>query len=161
MKAEQKKGRYKRIAKQLTQLLEKDGDIISKMATITAVLHQKMPHFFWTGFYRKIGDNLIAGPYQGPVACQTLKKNTGVCHSCVNRGETILVPDVKQFPGHISCDPRSKSEIVIPVRPPEGRIIAVLDIDSDKYNAFDEIDQNGLEQIVALLTTEPEGSVEK
>ncbi|MCK5878437.1 MAG: GAF domain-containing protein [Holophagae bacterium] len=154
MDAKQKEGRYKRIAEQLEQLLKKDGDRISKMATIVAVLHPKMPHFFWTGFYRLVENNLIAGPYQGPVACQVLDPEKGVCRGCVERNESIIVPDVEAFPGHIPCDSRSKSEIVIPVRNSEGNVVAVLDVDSDHLNAFDDTDRHGLEQIMSVLTAE-------
>jgi len=106
--------RYKRIYEQLRGLLTKTNDKIARMATIVAVLHHKMPHFFWTGFYRIVDGELIVGPYQGPLACQVLGKNKGVCWACVNRKETIIVPDVEKFPGHIACDPRSKSEITVP-----------------------------------------------
>ncbi|NOY22438.1 MAG: GAF domain-containing protein [Acidobacteria bacterium] len=150
MDAKQKEGRYNRIAVQLEELLKKDGDTISKMATIVAVLHPKMPHFFWTGFYRLVENDLIAGPYQGSVACQVLDPEKGVCRACVDRNESIIVSDVEAFSGHIPCDSRSKSEIVIPVHDREGNVVAVLDVDSDRLNAFDEIDRDGLEKIIAL-----------
>ncbi|PJB76751.1 MAG: histidine kinase [Acidobacteria bacterium CG_4_9_14_3_um_filter_49_7] len=121
------------------------------MATLVAVLHPKMPHFFWTGFYRLVNTDLIAGPYQGPVACQMLDRSKGVCRACVDRCESIIVPDVEAFPGHIPCDSRSKSEIVIPVHDNNGNLVAVLDVDSDQLNAFDETDRAGLEKIIALL----------
>ena len=152
MNAKKKEGRYFRIAAQLEELLKKDGDIISKMTTIVAVLHQKMPHFFWTGFYRLVENDLIVGPYQGPVACQVLDPDKGVCRACVDRNESIIVPDIEVFPGHIPCDSRSKSEIVIPVRDSEGNVIAVLDVDSDQLNAFDEVDRNGLEKIIDVFS---------
>jgi len=149
--AKKKEERYHRIAAQLEELLKKDGDTISKMATLVAVLHPKMPHFFWTGFYRLVNTDLIAGPYQGPVACQMLDRSKGVCRACVDRCESIIVPDVEAFPGHIPCDSRSKSEIVIPVHDNNGNLVAVLDVDSDQLNAFDETDRAGLEKIIALL----------
>lgn len=151
MDAKKKEERYHRIAAQLEELLKKDGDTISKMATLVAVLHPKMPHFFWTGFYRLVNTDLIAGPYQGPVACQMLDRSKGVCRACVDRCESIIVPDVEAFPGHIPCDSRSKSEIVIPVHDNNGNLVAVLDVDSDQLNAFDETDRAGLEKIIALL----------
>ncbi len=151
MDAKKKEGRYSRIAVQLEELLKKNGDTISKMATIVAVLHQKMPHFFWTGFYRLVENDLIAGPYQGPVACQTLDPEKGVCRACVNRDESIIVSDVEAFSGHIPCDSRSKSEIVIPVHDRQGNVVAVLDVDSDQLDSFDETDRNGLEKIIQLL----------
>ncbi len=151
MDGKRKEGRYGRIVEQLQTLLQKDGDTISKMATIVAVLHGKMSHFFWTGFYRLVEGKLIAGPYQGPLACQTLDPVKGVCRACVSRNKSIIVPDVSLFPGHIACDSRSKSEIVVPVYDHCGNIIAVLDVDSEHLNSFDECDRSGLEKIVRLL----------
>lgn len=151
MKEKTKRERYQRILEQLTELLQKSNDRTAHMATMAAVLHHKMPHFFWTGFYRLIGEDLVVGPYQGPVACQVLDRQQGVCRAGVQRNETVLVPDVEAFPGHIPCDARSKSEIVLPVRDANGNVIGVLDVDSDKLNAFDEVDAEYLEQIVALL----------
>lgn len=121
------------------------------MATIVAVLHHKMKHFFWTGFYRIDERGLIAGPYQGPVACAVLPKGQGVCWACVDRGEPVVVANVHEFDGHIACDARSQSEVVVPVRNADGTIIAVLDVDSDKLNAFNEVDADGLSRIVELV----------
>ena len=143
--------RYERIAAQLAELFVANRDPIARMATMVALLHHKMPHFFWTGFYRLIGEDLVVGPYQGPVACQVLDREKGVCRAGVTRNETVLVPDVEAFPGHIPCDARSKSEIVLPVRDADGAVIGVLDVDSDKIDAFDSIDAEYLERIVALL----------
>jgi len=146
-----KEGRYSRIADQLDELLKKPGNTLSKMATIAAVLHHKMDDFFWTGFYLLEISDLIAGPYQGPVACQLLARNQGVCWSAVNKKETVIVPNVHDFPGHIACDGRSNSEIVIPVFDDQQQVKAVLDIDSTKLNSFDETDKKGLEKIVAMI----------
>lgn len=121
------------------------------MSTIAAVLHQKMDYFFWTGFYLLDKGELIVGPYQGSLACIKLKKDTGVCWAGINRGETVIVPDVHAFPGHIACDSRSKSEIVIPLRDASGKIIGVLDVDSKELNSFDEVDGEWLERIVSLI----------
>lgn len=148
---DKKKGRYERIHQQLKELLTATDNKISRMATIAAVLHHKMDGFFWTGFYLLKNGNLFVGPYQGPVACQVLAKNTGVCWTGVNQGKTIIVPDVEQFPGHIACDSRSRSEIVVPVRNKEGLVIAVLDVDSKHLEQFDESDAAGLEKIVGLI----------
>ncbi len=148
MKQDRKQGRYERIRAQLPELLASTDDRISRMATVAAVLHHKMDHFFWTGFYRHVDGQLLAGPYQGPAACQNLKKDTGVCWAGVNRRETIVVPDVHQFPGHIPCDGRSKSEIVVPCFDADGHVFAVLDVDSDKLDSFDQIDKVELEEIV-------------
>ena len=151
MNATQKKGRYDRMYEQIKSLLAKPGNQLSRMATIVAVLHHKMDYFFWTGFYLLDNGELIAGPYQGPVACQLLEKNTGVCWAAINKGESLVVPDVHQFPGHIACDSRSNSEVVVPLRNRQGNITGVLDVDSKDLNAFDETDRLGLERILELL----------
>ncbi len=143
--------RYERVIEQLRELLPKCDDPIARMATVAAVLHHKMPHYFWTGFYRLVGDRLIVGPYQGAVACSVLPGPQGVCWACVRRGESILVPDVQAFSGHVACDPRSRSEVVVPLRGKDGRITGVLDVDADKIAAFTAEDVAGLEAIVALL----------
>lgn len=146
-----KAGRYKRLYVQLEELLKKTSDETARMATISALLYHKMETFFWCGFYRLVDGELIVGPYQGPVACQVLKKNTGVCWAGVNKAETIVVPDVHKFPGHIACDSRSKSEIVVPIKNKNNKIIAVLDVDSDEFNSFDAVDAKYLEMITALI----------
>ena len=144
--------RYERIGDQLAELFAENDDPVARMATISALLHHKMPHFFWTGFYRLIAEKLFVGPYQGPLACAVLPGPEGVCWACVTRGESIIVPDVHAFAGHVACDARSRSEIVVPVRDPEGRVIAVLDVDSDQPDAFAETDRVGLEKIVAMVS---------
>ncbi len=151
MDESKKRGRYKRIYDQLSTLLNATDDVVSRMATVAAVLHHKMDGFFWTGFYLIRDGNLLVGPYQGPVACQVLAKDTGVCWSGINQGKTIIVPDVEQFPGHIACDSRSRSEIVVPVRDIHQQIIAVLDVDSKLLDQFDETDAAGLEKIIGLI----------
>jgi L-methionine (R)-S-oxide reductase len=152
MNSNQKAGRYQRIYDQLEGLLTKPGNTLSKMATVVAVLHHKMEYFFWTGFYLLDNGELIAGPYQGPVACQLLEKDKGVCWAAINREESVVVPNVHEFPGHIACDSRSNSEIVIPLKNHAGKIIGVLDVDSKDLNSFDETDRVGLEKILTLLT---------
>jgi len=146
-------GRYKRIYAQLKDLVVgKSPSLMAAMATVCAVLHAKMGHHSWTGFYFVASDNdseLHVGPYQGPVACQVLRER-GVCLHCVRTRQPVIVPDVEQFPGHIACDPRSKSEIVLPVIK-GGSVIAVLDIDSDKPAQFDEDDVAPLTRILNLL----------
>jgi L-methionine (R)-S-oxide reductase len=146
----QKTGRYKRIYKQLEDLLKDNTNSLAGMATIVAVLHHKMDYFFWTGFYLLNKDELIVGPYQGSLACIKLKKDTGVCWAGINRGETIVVPDVQLFPGHIACDSRSRSEIVVPLKDKNGKIIGVLDVDSKEPGSFDETDKTWLERILEL-----------
>jgi len=128
-------------------------DDIALMATINSILAHRFPHFFWTGFYRVCGDRLIVGPYIGTVGCLQIELGRGVCGTAAANRETLIVPDVQAFPGHIACDPNSKSEIVVPVFGPEGELIAVLDVDSDRLDAFDEEDRRGLERIVKLFTT--------
>ena len=146
-------GRYERIYAQLKELIEgKSPNLVAAMATICAVLHHKMPHHFWTGFYFAASgqdDQLHVGPYQGPVACQVLR-DRGVCLHCVRTREAVVVPDVEQFPGHIACDSRSKSEIALPVAKGD-QVIAVLDVDSEKLAQFDEDDVEPLTKILSLL----------
>src|SRR5687768_7689264 len=121
------------------------------MATINAVLANRFDHYFWTGFYRMCGDRLVIGPYVGTVGCLQIELGRGVCGTAAQNRETIIVPDVNQYPGHIACDPNSKSEIVVPVFDREKNLIAVLDVDSDQLNAFDEEDREGLERIARLF----------
>ncbi|MBP7864786.1 MAG: GAF domain-containing protein [Acidobacteria bacterium] len=149
-----RRGRYTRIRAQLEELLTKTPDPVARMATVVALLHHKMPHFFWTGFYRLLDGDLVVGPYQGPLACQVLARGKGVCWAGVQRGESVVVPDVEKFPGHIACDARSKSEIVVPLRDAAGQVVGVLDVDSDRLAAFDAVDREGLEPIVAMISQE-------
>ena len=144
-------GRYERIHAQLKELIEgKSPTLLAAMSTICAVLHHKMSHHSWTGFYFVAGDDeLHVGPYQGPAACQVLR-GRGVCLHCARTREPVVVPDVEQFPGHIACDPRSKSEIVLPVMKGE-QVVAVLDVDSDRLAQFDAHDVEPLAQILGLL----------
>ena len=143
--------RYERPYAQLQDLIAgKSPSLVAAMATMCAVLHHKMGHHLWTGFYFVAGeDELHVGPYQGPVACQVLR-DRGVCLHCARTRQAVVVPDVEQFPGHIACDSRSKSEIVLPVMK-EDQVIAVLDIDSHKPAQFDEDDVAPLTKILSLL----------
>jgi GAF domain-containing protein len=143
--------RYERIYVQLQQLFSKTENKISRMATAAALLHHKMPHFFWTGFYILAGGELVVGPYQGTLACLVLEKNKGVCWAGVMRQKTVVVPDVHKFPGHIACDSRSNSEIVVPLFTKNSSAWAVLDVDSRKFDAFSEVDRKWLEKIVRLI----------
>ncbi len=151
MRPDKKKGRYDRIYKQLRELLSKTKSPVSRMATTAAVLHHKMDGFFWTGFYILQEGKLLVGPYQGPLACQELEKDTGVCWAGINAKKTVIVPDVEKFPGHIACDSRSRSEIVIPLFNEHEQVIGVLDVDSRNLDNFDQTDAEGLERIVSLL----------
>jgi L-methionine (R)-S-oxide reductase len=126
-------------------------DDIALMATINAILANRFPQYFWTGFYRVCGDRLVIGPYIGTVGCLQIEFGKGVCGTAAANRETLIVADVNQFPGHIACDAASKSEIVVPVFGPGRELIAVLDIDSDRFDAFDQTDRDGLERIVALF----------
>lgn len=151
MQTEKKNGRYQRVYEQLSELLLKSNNSLSDMATIAALLHSKMDHYFWTGFYLLQDEKLQVGPYQGSLACIDLKHNTGVCWAGINQGKTIVVPDVHAFPGHIACDSRSQSEIVVPLFDGSGKPWAVLDVDSSEAAAFDETDALWLEKIVLLV----------
>ena len=151
MENSKKVGRYERIITQLEGLLTKTSDINSRMATISAVLHNKMDGFFWTGFYFLTDGELRVRLYQGPVACQILKKDTGVCWAGINQKKTIVVANVHDFPDHIACDTRSLSEIVVPVHDKSGTIVGVLDIDSKEPGTFDENDQLFLEKITGMI----------
>ncbi|MCF7920391.1 MAG: GAF domain-containing protein [Candidatus Cloacimonetes bacterium] len=143
--------RYLRIYGQLREMLKKCENPIARMATIVAILHHKFEDYFWTGFYRLLDDKLTITCYQGPVACQVLAPHTGVCWASIDQKKTQIVEDVNRFPGHIACDSRTLSEITVPVYNEEGRVVAVLDVDSREFDAFDEIDAEWLEKIVELI----------
>lgn len=134
---------------QIASVVEGEVDLIANMANVTAMLHETFG-FWWTGFYRVVGEELVLGPFQGPMACTRIKKGRGVCGTAWAKAETQVVPDVDKFPGHIACSSASRSEIVVPVFR-EGVIIAVLDIDSAQLATFDETDRHYLEQIVGFL----------
>jgi len=151
MEDRKKEGRYDRVYRQLKEFTGKTDQPLSRMASICAVLHHKMDHYFWTGFYLHSADRLTVGPYQGPVACQELEKDKGVCWAAVQQRGPVVVPDVHAFPGHIACDSRSKSEITLPVFDSLGKIAAVFDVDSDQPDAFSETDARHLQKIVQLI----------
>ena len=152
-----KEKRYQRLHKQIWDLIIKSSNNpLSNMATINAVLYHKMETFFWCGFYLFQEDKLQVGPYQGALACINLPAGTGVCQAAVSQRKTLVVSDVEAFPGHIACDGRAKSEIVIPVYDKEGIIRGVLDVDSTSLDSFDDVDATELEKIVRLVYF-PEG----
>lgn len=151
MEEKKKEDRYLRIYDQLAGLLKKTNDPIARMASVCAILHHKMGHYFWTGFYLLKNDKLIVGPYQGPVACQELEKNKGVCWATVLRNEAIVVPDVHAFSGHLACDSRSQSEITLPVYDKQKKLRAVFDVDSDRLQSFSNLDKVHLERIMQLI----------
>ncbi len=146
-----KDARYQRIYQQVVKLIEATPNPWSRMSTIAALLHHKMADFYWTGFYFLDGVQLVVGPYQGPVACLLLKKDRGVCWAGINSCESVIVPDVEQFPGHIACSSLTKSEIVVPVRDRSGEVLAVLDVDSRELNSFDQTDRQQLEKLAELI----------
>ena len=144
---------YEEIIPQIKSLIEGEDNTIGVLANVTAFLHTAFgEHFFWVGFYLVKGDELLLGPFQGTIACYRIKKGRGVCGTAWQRGETIIVDDVEQFPGHIACSSLSRSEIVVPVKDATGNVTAVLDIDSTELSAFNETDREGLETIVKMLT---------
>ena len=145
-----KNEKYRLLERQVASLVEGETDVIAKMANIAAALHETFG-FWWTGFYRVAGEELLLGPFQGPVACMHIPYGKGVCGTAWKRNETVVVPDVEEFPGHIACSSASKSEIVVPVHGAAGEVTAVLDIDSDQLASFDEVDRVRLERIVTLL----------
>lgn len=146
----EKKEKYILLTEQIRNLIEGETDTVAVMANVCAAIHQEMG-FFWTGFYRVQGDELVLGPFQGPVACMHIPFGKGVCGSAWKRKETIVVPDVEQFPGHIACSSLSRSEIVVPLFSEEGEVTAVLDIDSKELGTFDDVDRKYLEAICRLL----------
>ena len=146
----EKTDKYRLLERQLAALLEGETDAIAKMANVAAVLHAEFG-FWWTGFYRVAGEELILGPFQGPVACMHIPYGKGVCGTAWARNASVVVPDVEAFPGHIACSAASRSEIVVPVHGADGSVTAVLDIDSAELATFDETDRVWLEKIVTRL----------
>jgi len=153
---ETRKEKYESLLPQLKALVEGEKDLIANLSNIMSALKYGMD-FFWVGIYFTKVDELVLGPFQGPVACTRIKKGKGVCGTCWEKKETIIVKDVDQFPGHIACSTNSRSEIVVPIlkagdpSTSSEQVFAVLDVDSDKLNDFDEVDQVYLEQIARLI----------
>lgn len=150
IQGETKQERYEALLPQIKAVVEDEPDLIANMANVAAMLHETFG-FWWTGFYRVEGAELVLGPFQGPMACTRIRKGRGVCGTAWLKEETQIVPDVDKFPGHIACSSASRSEIVVPIFQ-EGKVIAVLDIDSERLNTFDETDRQNLEQIVKMLS---------
>ncbi len=147
-----KRDTYERVAKEIAAVLDGEPNRTARMATVSNILHHAFDHYFWTGFYvvdPEKQDELVIGPYQGTLGCLRIPFGKGVCGMAAETGETQIVEDVHAFPGHIACDARSQSEIVVPVKDPSGRLIAVFDVDSDEKGMFDEDDKNGLEPILS------------
>lgn len=145
-----KQQQYEAFLPQLAALIEGETDEAAVMANASAALASEFK-WWWTGFYRAVGDELLLGPFQGPVACYHIGYGHGVCGSAWQQVRTLVVPDVEQFPGHIACSASSRSEIVVPVKDGKGRIRAVLDIDSTDLSAFDETDRIYLEQVADII----------
>jgi GAF domain-containing protein len=137
--AQSKEELYNSLLPQIQSLLQGENDLVANLANVSAALKMSFPSFSWVGFYLKKGDGLVLGPFQGKPACVHIAVGTGVCGTAAQRRETVIVPDVTQFQGHIFCDPNSRSEIVVPMM--KGELLGVLDVDSEKLNNFDEIDE--------------------
>ena len=143
--------KYQLLCEQIKALVDVESDVIANMANISSMIHETFG-FLWTGFYRVIGDELVLGPFQGPLACTRIGSGKGVCGTSWKEARTQIVPDVEKFPGHIACSSKSRSEIVIPMIK-DNEVVAVLDIDSESLDTFDDTDREWLEKIVQLLTT--------
>jgi len=146
-----RRDRYRRIREQIADLITATDDPVAHRATAAAILHNKVPGVSWTGFYMLKGGELVVDAYQGPAACLVLETHTGVCWTVIDRGETMLVKDVHDFPGHIACDARARSEIVVPIFGPAGKPTGVLDVDSSRDAHFDDIDREGYESVIRML----------
>ncbi len=144
-----KEEQYQSLVPQIRALIEGESDLTANLANISAALKEQF-NFFWVGFYLVKDDELVLGPFQGPVACTRIQKGRGVCGAAWAEGRTLIVPDVEAFPGHIACSSLSKSEIVVPLIQ-EDQVVGVLDVDSERLSAFDEVDQKYLEAIVQLI----------
>lgn len=142
--------RYALLTRQIEAVVAGETDMIARMANVASMIHHTFS-FWWTGFYRTVGNELVLGPFQGPLACTRIAFGRGVCGTAWRDEQTIVVPDVEQFEGHIACSSASRSEIVVPLRQ-NGTIIGVLDIDSSELATFDATDQEWLERIVEIIT---------
>ena len=144
-----KEEQYLNLVPQIGGLLEGESDLVANMANVVAALREQFK-WFWVGFYVVKSNELVLGPFQGPVACTRIRKGKGVCGSSWSQAKTLIVPDVEKFPGHIACSSLSKSEIVVPVIR-NGEVVAVLDVDSDEFDQFNDTDRRYLEQIVDMV----------
>ncbi|MBQ2457559.1 MAG: GAF domain-containing protein [Bacteroidaceae bacterium] len=141
---------YEELLNEVKSFIQDENDKIACMANVAALIHERFG-FWWTGFYRVIGEELVLGPFQGPVACTRIRKGRGVCGTSWNENRTVIVPNVHEFPGHIACSSLSNSEIVVPVFDECGNVTGVLDIDSRDFDTFDETDAEWLEKICRLI----------
>lgn len=142
--------KYAELLPQIKAVVSGESDLIANMANVASMLHETF-RFWWTGFYRVVDGELVLGPFQGPLACTRIVKGKGVCGTAWQQRQTVIVPDVDAFPGHIACSSLSRSEIVVPVIS-QGNVIAVLDIDSEYLSTFDDTDRENLEKITSMLT---------
>ncbi len=147
--SDDKRDFYASLAQQLSGLLEGEPDAIANAANMSALIYQFLPDLNWAGFYFMRGEGLVLGPFQGKTACVRIAVGRGVCGAAVERQESIVVPDVHAFPGHIACDSASRSELVVPLMK-DGRVLGVLDLDSPGPNRFDEEDRKGCERLVQI-----------
>ena len=141
---------YEELLNEVKAFIQDENDKIACMANVVALIHERFG-FWWTGFYRVIGEELVLGPFQGPVACTRIRKGRGVCGTSWDENRTVIVPNVHEFPGHIACSSLSNSEIVVPVFDECGNVTGVLDIDSRDFDTFDETDAEWLEKICRLI----------
>jgi GAF domain-containing protein len=146
--------KYKLLIKQLRELLSRNDNALSNLSNLTSALNQTFEKISWVGFYLYDQEKLYLGPFQGKVACTTIEIGKGVCGTAAEKKETIIVPDVDKFPGHIACDSDSKSEIVLPIINKDGKLFGVLDLDSSEYNSFNDTDKIYLEEICKFLVEE-------
>lgn len=141
---------YAALLPQVRELLHEERDLVAAMANVSAAIHGTFG-WHWVGFYRVLGAELVLGPFQGPIACTRIGHGKGVCGSAWADERILIVPDVDKFPGHIACSPHSRSEIVVPIRDRDGRVAAVLDIDSSTPDDFSEVDGHALDRLCALI----------
>ncbi len=154
MESDKKEALYKEAKKEIIERLNNaEGGIVPRMATVTSVLKNAFDYYFWCGFYFTEEEKLIVGPYQGTSACANIEYS-GCCGTAATKKETIVIPNVHEFPGHIPCDEKSNAEIVVPLIDGDGRVVAVFDVDSTEINAFDAIDKKNLEEILPILLEE-------
>lgn len=145
---------YTLLVEQIKSLIAGETDETAVLANVTSAMATAFPNWLWTGFYLVRNGELLVGPFQGPVACYRIKKGRGVCGTAWEKNETLVVPDVEEFPGHIACSSLSRSEIVVPIHDKSGKVVGVLDVDSPELSTFDDIDKSFMEQIVFLISSQ-------
>lgn len=145
---------YTLLVEQIKSLIAGETDETAVLANVTSAMATAFPDWLWTGFYLVRNGELLVGPFQGPVACYRIKKGRGVCGTAWEKNETLVVPDVDEFPGHIACSSLSRSEIVVPIHDKSGKVVGVLDVDSPELSTFDDIDKSFMEQIVFLISSQ-------